>query len=124
MASTFIALGSAFGLLSVAFGAFGAHALRPRLTTEQLTVFQTGVQYQMYHALALFGLGIWLRVQPAKPWLSTAGWLFVLGIVLFSGSLYILTLTKQRKFGAITPLGGLAMIVGWLLVFLSVLQHP
>ena len=121
MHSQFIAIGALFGLLAVALGAFGAHALRSRLAAEQLAVFQTGVQYQMYHALALIGVGVWLKMQPGRGLLTSAGWLFVVGIVLFSGSLYILTLSGQRKFGAITPLGGLAMMVGWLLVLVSAL---
>lgn len=119
MHTLFIAIAALLGLLSVALGAFGAHALKSRLATEQLAVFQTGVQYQMYHALALLGTGIWLNIQPTRGLLNIAGWLFIVGIILFSGSLYALTLSGMRKLGAITPLGGLAMIVGWLLIFLS-----
>jgi len=120
--SLFLAIGSGFGLLSVAFGAFGAHALRERLTPSELAVFQTGVQYQMFHALGLVGVGLWLQGHPAVPYVAGAGWLFSIGILLFSGSLYTLTLTKIKKFGAITPLGGVAFIVGWFLLLLSALH--
>ena len=112
-----MALGSVFALLAVAFGAFGAHALRRRLSTERMAVYQTGVQYQMYHALALIAAAI--LSQRAGGLAIWAGWLFILGIVLFSGSLYLLCLTDRRAFGAITPLGGLAFIGGWALLAVS-----
>ena len=93
-------------------GAFGAHGLRSRLTPEMLAVFETGVRYQMYHALAL--LAVAGLMDRFNGWLIvTAGWLFVAGIVLFSGSLYTLALTGITTLGAITPLGGLAFLAGW-----------
>jgi uncharacterized membrane protein YgdD (TMEM256/DUF423 family) len=110
--SWFLLLGALAAFIGVALGAFGAHGLRSRLSPEMLAVFETGVRYQMYHALAL------LLVAAITPtlggWLvMTAGWLFVAGIVLFSGSLYLLALTGVTMLGAITPLGGLAFLAGW-----------
>jgi uncharacterized membrane protein YgdD (TMEM256/DUF423 family) len=112
----FITLAALSGFLGVGLGAFGAHALRDRLSAEALQVFQTGVTYQMYHALALLGVGILLArfSVDGSPWLSAAGWLFILGSVLFSGSLYLLALTGTTWLGAITPLGGVAFLVAWL----------
>src|SRR5579875_3910005 len=107
---TWLTVGSIFAFLSVALGAFGAHALKEKLTPERLTVFQTGVQYEMYHAIGLFVVGLLSKFDPAVRYLPVAGWLFTVGIVLFSGSLYLLCLTGFRKFGAITPLGGLCFL--------------
>jgi len=119
----FIVIGSLFGFLGVVLGAFGAHALRDKLTTERMAVFQTGVQYQMYHALALVGIGV-LGIATPHPTstLTLAGWLFTAGTVLFSGSLYALCGSGIRKLGAITPLGGVAFLLGWLLLFLTALH--
>ncbi len=112
MDKSFLFAGALAGFLAVAFGAFGAHALRGRLTPELLAVFETGVRYQMYHALAIFAVG--LMMARSGGWLfSTAGWLFTAGIVLFSGSLYVLALTGITIFGAITPIGGLLFLAGW-----------
>ena len=112
MTRTFFALGALSALLAVAAGAFGAHALRARLVPDMQTVFETGARYHMYHALALFvAAGAFTR-WPGGPVIA-AGWLFVAGTVLFSGSLYLLALTGQRWLGAITPLGGVAFIAGW-----------
>jgi uncharacterized membrane protein YgdD (TMEM256/DUF423 family) len=109
---TFLLVGALFAFLGVAFGAFGAHSLRGRLSPEMLTVFETGVRYQMYHALAILLVG--LMMSPMGGWaIHTAGWAFVIGIVVFSGSLYLLALTGTTMFGAITPIGGLAFLVGW-----------
>jgi uncharacterized membrane protein YgdD (TMEM256/DUF423 family) len=106
-------LGCTFGLLAVAAGAFGAHALRARLSPEYLAVFETAVRYQMYHALALLAAG-WASVQWPGGAAVWAGWLFTAGILIFSGSLYLLTLTGVRWLGAVTPLGGVAFLAGWL----------
>jgi uncharacterized membrane protein YgdD (TMEM256/DUF423 family) len=112
MDKTFLLIGSLAGFIAVAFGAFGAHALRGRLTPELLAAFETGVRYQMYHALAVIAVGLMLGRMGG--WLfATAGWLFTAGIVLFSGSLYVLALTGVTTFGAITPIGGLAFLAGW-----------
>jgi len=112
MDRNFLLLGAVFGFLGVGLGAFGAHGLRGRLTPEMLGVFETGVRYHMYHALALVlvaaimpRLGGWL--------VTTAGWCFAAGIVVFSGSLYALALSGVTILGAITPIGGLAFLAGW-----------
>jgi uncharacterized membrane protein YgdD (TMEM256/DUF423 family) len=112
MDRTFLLFGAIAGFLAVAFGAFGAHALRTRLPPDRLEVFETGVRYQMYHALAL--LFIALGLARVDGWVMRgAGWLFIAGIVLFSGSLYILALSGVRRLGAVTPIGGLAFLIGW-----------
>ncbi len=108
----FFAVGAVSALLSVAAGAFGAHALRARLAPDLLAVFETGARYQTYHALGLLAVA-WAVVRwpgGAAPW---AGWLFVAGTILFSGSLYGLALTGVRALGAVTPLGGIAFMAGW-----------
>ncbi|HUK21461.1 MAG TPA: DUF423 domain-containing protein [Gemmatimonadales bacterium] len=109
----FAVCGALSGAAGVAAGAFGAHALRSRLPPDLLAVFETGARYQLYHALALVAVGLALGRWPAAP-VRAAGWLFLAGTVLFSGSLYVLALTGARWFGAITPLGGLCLIAGWL----------
>ncbi|HEX3702522.1 MAG TPA: DUF423 domain-containing protein [Vicinamibacterales bacterium] len=112
MDKTFLFIGALAGFLAVAFGAFGAHALRGRLTPDMLAVFETGVRYQMYHALAV--LAVASILARGGGWLfSTAGWLFTAGTVLFSGSLYILALSGITVFGAVTPIGGLLLLAGW-----------
>lgn len=108
----FIRLGAVAGFVGVALGAFGAHALRSRLSAEQLAVFETGVRYQLVHALALVLVGILMGRRPARL-TRAAGWCFTLGIVLFSGSLYALTLTGTTAFGIVTPVGGLFFLAGW-----------
>ena len=112
MNKTFLLIGALFAFLGVAFGAFGAHGLRSRLSPEMLAVFETAVRYQMYHALALLLVGL-MMAPMGGPMIRTAGWAFAIGIVLFSGSLYALALTGTTTFGAITPIGGLAFLVGW-----------
>jgi uncharacterized membrane protein YgdD (TMEM256/DUF423 family) len=112
MERTFLALGSILALLAVGLGAFGAHGLRGRLAPEMLDVFETGVRYHMYHALGLLAVAWACSRWPATP-PTAAGWLFVAGIAVFSGSLYLLALTGQRWLGAFTPLGGLAFLLGW-----------
>lgn len=119
---SFLVLGSVFALLAVAFGAFGAHALRARLTSDQLAIYQTGVQYQMYHALGLVILGAIIPHLSNVALGLFAGRLFVVGIILFSGSLYVLAMGGKRFIGAITPFGGLAFIAGWLCLLLSCLR--
>lgn len=117
----FIAIGAVLGFLSVALGAFGAHALRDKLSADMLSVYDKGVVYQMYHALGLLAVGILGHLAVGHQQLLTvAGWLFFIGVVLFSGSLYILSLSGKRTFGAITPLGGLCFLGGWALLFFSV----
>ncbi|MHC5210913.1 MAG: DUF423 domain-containing protein [Planctomycetota bacterium] len=112
MERTLFALGSLSGLIAVAAGAFGAHALKSRLTPDMLAVFETGVRYQMAHALALLATA-WAATQWPGGAVRGAGWLFVAGTLLFSGSLYVLSLSGQRGWGAVTPFGGLAWLVAW-----------
>ena len=112
MDRTFLLAGAVAGLIGVGFGAFGAHGLRTRLTPEMLAVFETGVRYQMYHALALLLTAALVPRMPGKA-IVAAGWLFVTGIVLFSGSLYLLAVTGVTMLGAITPFGGVAFLAGW-----------
>lgn len=108
----FFMLGAGFAFLAVAGGAFGAHSLKAILTPDMLAVFETGVRYQMYHALALLVVG-WTARQYPQASFHIAGWLFVAGILLFSGSLYVLALSGVRWLGAITPLGGVLFLAGW-----------
>ncbi len=110
-----VIIGGILGAAGVALGAFGAHALRNRLSPERLVTFETGVRYHLLHTVMLVVVGLFSASQlPAGNWLAAAGWLFAAGILLFSGSLYLLALTGQRWLGAVTPLGGLAWIAGWL----------
>jgi uncharacterized membrane protein YgdD (TMEM256/DUF423 family) len=120
---TYLALGGIFGFLAVAIGAFGAHALRDTLEAHNTTaVYQTGVQYHVTHALALLLIALLLGQFPnAKP-LRAAGGLFAVGIIIFSGSLYALALSGIRIFGAITPLGGLCFLAGWVCITLAGIQ--
>lgn len=113
MERIFFAIGALSAFLAVGAGAFGSHALRARLTPERLATFETGVRYQMYHALALLGVA-WAATRWPSGLTTASGWLFVLGTLVFSGSLYLLCLTGKRWLGAITPLGGLALLAGWL----------
>ena len=119
MDRVFTVCGALSAFVAVAAGAFGAHALKTRLGTELLAVFETAARYQMYHALALIAVA-WATSRWASPHLRAAGWLFVAGTILFSGSLYLLALTGARGLGAVTPLGGLCFLAGWLLFALSV----
>jgi uncharacterized membrane protein YgdD (TMEM256/DUF423 family) len=113
MAKLFISLAGLSGMLAVALGAFGAHALRSRLDDYAQGVFQTAVQYHFTHSLALLAVGVIALSQPQAPLLRSSGLLFLLGMLVFSGSLYTLSITGQRWLGAVTPLGGLALIAGW-----------
>lgn len=118
MNRTFWMLGCLFGLMAVAAGAFGAHALRARLTPDLLTVWETAARYQMYHALALLAVAMAAGRWPGGGW-SGAGWMFVAGTVVFSGSLYVLALSGVRWLGAITPIGGVCFLVGWVMLALA-----
>jgi|TARA_B110000305_G_scaffold91805_1_gene103516 uncharacterized membrane protein YgdD (TMEM256/DUF423 family) len=114
------------GFLAVSIGAFAAHMLRDRLSPELLNTFQTGVQYHMYHALGLFGIGLMMLNFPASNLLRISAYLMMAGIVLFSGSLYLLSITGIRWLGAITPLGGLCFLTAWALIvwFATKQQFP
>ncbi|RYD78042.1 MAG: DUF423 domain-containing protein [Sphingobacteriales bacterium] len=120
----FFSAAAVFGFLGVAFGSFGAHSLKDRLEPYYLDIFKTGVQYQMYHALALLAVALFMKFQPsqANNLLNYAGWAFVIGIVIFSGSLYILSISGIKIFGAITPIGGLCFLAGWAMLFLYALK--
>ncbi|WP_167143426.1 DUF423 domain-containing protein [Pseudomonas sp. OTU750018] len=113
MARLWLLLSACAGFSGVALGAFAAHGLKHQLTPAYLAVFQTGAHYQLIHALALFGVGLLVLLRPA-PLVNCAGALFALGIVLFSGSLYALTLSGIGALGVVTPFGGLAFLAGWL----------
>jgi uncharacterized membrane protein YgdD (TMEM256/DUF423 family) len=113
MDRTFLLLAAVLGFVGVALGAFGAHGLRGRLTPEMLAVFETGVRYQMYHVFALLIVSSAIGHLGDARLLVIAGWAFFAGILLFSGSLYALALTSTGILGAITPIGGLAFLVGW-----------
>lgn len=115
MDKIWIGLGAAYGFLAVALGAFGAHALKARLSVEMLAIWRTGVEYHFYHALALLLLGVIARQTPS-PLLNASGYCFAIGILLFSGSLYALALSEVRILGAVTPFGGLLFLAGWALL--------
>ena len=121
MQRTFAVIGATSAFVGVAAGAFGAHALRARLSPDLLAVFETGARYQMYHALALVLVAVAATRWPG-PLSQAAGWLFVAGTILFSGSLYALALTGVRGLGAITPLGGLCFLAGWVCFALAALR--
>lgn len=122
MGKIFLVIGAVYGLLGVAFGAFGAHALRTRLSAEMLAVWKTGVEYQLVHALALLAVGLLLRQGAAPGALQPAGVCFAAGVLLFSGSLYALCLSGVRVLGAITPVGGLLFLAGWALLLYVALK--
>jgi uncharacterized membrane protein YgdD (TMEM256/DUF423 family) len=110
---TFLLIGAILGFLGVAFGAFGAHALRSRLSPEMLAVFETGVRYQMYHTFAVLIVAAAIGRIGDATLLVLAGWFFFAGILLFSGSLYALAFTGVGILGAVTPVGGLLFLIGW-----------
>jgi uncharacterized membrane protein YgdD (TMEM256/DUF423 family) len=108
----FFTIGAVFGFLGVAAGAFAAHALKGLIPLDMLAVFETGARYQMYHGLGLLAVG-WLSSAKPGRWATAAGWLFVVGTLVFSGSLYALALTFNGRLGVITPFGGVALLAGW-----------
>ena len=123
MQRTFLAIAALSGLLAVAAGAFGAHALEARLTADRLAIFETAARYQMYHALALIGVAWVASALPGNPGIvSASGWAFVAGTLVFCGSLYLLALGGPRWLGAITPIGGLGFLTGWALLGLAALR--
>ncbi len=122
MQKFFIQFAAISGLVAVSLGAFGAHALKDKLTSSgYLETFQTAVNYQFYHTLAILFVGILAEKYPFT-WITYAGFSMMLGILLFSGSLYILSISGIKWLGAVTPLGGLAFIIGWFLLFLSIFK--
>lgn len=122
MFKLFASLGSINALIAVMLGAFGAHALKGRLSPDMIEIFQTGVQYHFYHALGLLAVGVIAYHLPDSGWLKWSGWLMLAGIIIFSGSLYILSTTGIKWLGAITPIGGTAFIVAWILLTIAVLK--
>lgn len=114
MSQVFLTLGSSLAAIAVAGGAFASHALKGQLSDRSLEIFETATKYQMYHALGIILVALWLSSLPtANPWMVTAGWAFFAGILLFSGSLYALSVTGIKILGAITPFGGVAFLIGW-----------
>jgi uncharacterized membrane protein YgdD (TMEM256/DUF423 family) len=112
----FVLLGAINAFLAVALGAFGAHGLEGKIPDRYLEIWKTGVQYQMFHALGLFVVGLLLGKFPNISLLATAGWIMFIGIVLFSGSLYVLSVTQIKPLGMITPFGGVAFLIAWALI--------
>ena len=121
MQKTFFMTGAIFGLCSVLLGAFGAHALKQHLSPDMLTVFETGVRYQAYHAFAILAAA-WAVTVFDSQLIARAGTFFTAGIIIFSGSLYILALTGIKAFGAITPIGGLLLMAGWVFMIFSAIR--
>ncbi|MCM3360177.1 DUF423 domain-containing protein [Psychrobacillus sp. MER TA 171] len=121
----FIIAGAINGFLSVALGAFGAHLLEGRVADKYLATWETAVQYQMFHALALVAIGILMSSKLLGPvsQLNVAGYLILAGIVIFSGSLYVLSLTGISILGAITPIGGVAFLIGWVMLIVSAVKY-
>jgi uncharacterized membrane protein YgdD (TMEM256/DUF423 family) len=120
MTQFFVSVAAIFGGISVAAGAFGAHALREKISERSLEIFDTGARYQMYHALALLLVAILMSRTASPPiTLLVSGWLFIIGVAIFSGSLYAISLTGIKSLGAIAPLGGISLMIGWLALALS-----
>jgi uncharacterized membrane protein YgdD (TMEM256/DUF423 family) len=115
----FFLSGAVAAFIAVALGAFGAHSLKTKLSADMLNIFEIGVRYQMYHALGLIAVA-WATTRWPEANLNAAGWAFIVGIVVFSGSLYLLSATDIRWFGAITPIGGLAFLIGWAILIWSI----
>jgi len=118
----FVFLGAINACISVALGAFGAHGLKEFMDQKYLDIWETGVRYEMYHALGLIAIGILSGTLRSSALLSWSGWLMLIGIVLFSGSLYVLSLTKISVLGAITPIGGVAFLASWILLAIAAVK--
>ena len=122
LAKLFLFVGGANAAVVVLLGAFGAHGLKARLSSEMMAIYHTAIQYHLFHALGLIAIGLVVAWLPGASYLKWAGWIMLVGIVLFSGSLYVLSVTGMRWLGAITPFGGLAFIVAWVLFCVAVLK--
>lgn len=114
--------GALLGFLGVAIGAFGAHALKQKLSSEMLAIFEVGVRYQMYHAIAVLFVALAMMLIKSS-WMLPAGWSFVAGTIIFSGSLYILALTGVKAWGAVTPIGGVILLLSWVLLALGAIRN-
>jgi uncharacterized membrane protein YgdD (TMEM256/DUF423 family) len=123
VAKTFLLAAAICAMLAVALGAFGAHGLKHRLTVELMAAYQTGVQYHFYHSFLLLVVALLLLQFPGAALFQWTGWLALVGIILFSGSLYVMALTGIKVLGAITPIGGLAFIGAWLLLAIGAYRH-
>ncbi|SMO70059.1 DUF423 domain-containing protein [Fodinibius sediminis] len=123
MQKLFLIIGSAAMALAVMLGAFGAHGLKKMLSDEMLTIFETGVSYHFYHAIGLLVVGLTARYLSDSILLSWSGWLMLAGLLIFSGSLYVLSITGIRWLGAITPVGGLCFIASWILLALAIWKN-
>ncbi|MDA8109869.1 MAG: DUF423 domain-containing protein [Betaproteobacteria bacterium] len=121
-ARLFISLGAALAAAAVVLGAFGAHALKARLPAATLAIYHTAVEYHFWHALGLLAVGLACVQLPESGWLRAAGWLLAAGVLLFSGSLYLLALSGVRWLGAVTPFGGAAFLLGWIVFAIAVLR--
>lgn len=119
----FIIIGAINAFLAVALGAFGAHGLKDKLEPKYLEIWQTGVTYQMFHAIGILVVGILLSKVAASSQFTWSGWLMLIGIIFFSGSLYILSLTKVGVLGAITPIGGVCFLAAWVLLIIGAVKH-
>ncbi|WP_029888734.1 DUF423 domain-containing protein [Polycyclovorans algicola] len=124
MTPLWLALAGAYGAVGVALGAFGAHGLRARVTPERLAVWHTATEYHLLHAVVLLGLALWLRIAPQAPLVSAAAACIAAGVLVFSGSLYVLVLADLRWLGAVTPLGGVLLIIGWVLIVVAAFRQP
>jgi uncharacterized membrane protein YgdD (TMEM256/DUF423 family) len=122
MNKTFLIIGAVLMALGVGLGAFGAHALKQKLSVEMMAVYKTAVEYHFYHALGLILIGILYQLYPSKM-IVASGWVVFLGVVLFSGSLYFLSITDIKWIGAITPIGGVAFIAGWVLLVIGIIKY-
>ena len=121
MSQLFLIFAAVLGATAVMLGAFAAHGLRGKLADNLFNAFETGVTYQFYHALALLALALWIK-QSNSPWLIASGYLWLAGVILFSGSLYAMALTGIKWFGPITPIGGLLFILGWIALLIGALK--
>ena len=123
-AKIFLILGGINAVLVVLLGAFGAHGLKARMTAEMLAVYQTGVHYHLFHALGLIVVGLVATQISDSAYLRWSGWLMLAGIVLFSGSLYVLSVSGLRWLGIVTPFGGISFIVAWILFVVAIVKSP
>jgi uncharacterized membrane protein YgdD (TMEM256/DUF423 family) len=123
-AKIFLILGGINAALVVLLGAFGAHGLKARMTAEMLAVYQTGVHYHLFHALGLLAVGLVVTQISDSAYLRWSGWLMLAGIVLFSGSLYVLSVSGLRWLGMVTPFGGISFIVAWILFVVAIVKSP